>query len=389
MRVLIASGGTGGHVFPALSVAEEIKQQRPSARFLFLGAKKLAIEGLCFGEDARVVRLPAVGMPRRISTDVASFVFRLIGSFDVSFRVVANFRPHVAIGFGNFSSVAPLFAARLLGVPVAIHEANAVPGKANLLLSRLSSAVLVNFPGSAAHFPNRNVEVVGMPLRKEFMQPRDRLGALAQIQKLSSTILTLLVVGGSQGARALNREVCNTLPILQKRAGEVQVIHLTGAADYPWVRRRYEALPLRAYVAPFESRMKTLYDAADLVVARSGASTVAEITQTGKPAILVPFPYAASGHQDQNARYLEAKGGAVVLEQLTASRGQATIPGFGETLCQLIADGGHALSVMEANNPAGGGNGNAAKKIADILFRIARPESLLCSDMRRRVAVPL
>lgn len=369
MRVLIASGGTGGHVFPALAVAEQIRQHKPDARFVFLGARKLAIEELCFGDDSRVIRLPAVGMPRKISVDCASFALRMLASFDVSLRAVMTFCPQVAIGFGNFSSVAPLAAARLRGIPVVLHEANAIPGKANRLLSRLSSAVLVNFPAAAAHFPNANVETVGMPLRKEFMQPRDRLGALANIPNFCSTILTLMVVGGSQGARALNREICNALVILKKRSFKVQVIHLTGAADYPWVRRRYDALPFPAYVAAFEPRMKPLYDAADLVVARSGASTLAEITHTGKPAILVPFPYAVSGHQEENARYLEAKGGAVVLRQQISSRGQATIPGLSETLCELIGDRDRRRRMEAVNRQLV--DGHAALKIANILMDFA------------------
>lgn len=369
MRVLIASGGTGGHVFPALAVAEEIRHRRPDARFEFLGARKLAIEESCFGDNARVIRLPAVGMPRTFSVDCASFAMRMLASLDVSLRAVTAFRPHVAIGFGNFSSVAPLAAARLRGVPVVLHEANAIPGKANRLLSRLSSAVLVNFPAAAAHFPNGNVEAVGMPLRREFMQPRDRLGALATIPNFCSTILTLMVVGGSQGARALNREICNALVILQKRSLNLQVIHLTGAADYPWVRRRYDALPFPAYVAAFESRMKPLYDAADLVVARSGASTLAEIIHTAKPAILVPFPHAVSGHQEANARHLEAKGGAIVLRQQISSCGQETVPGLSETLGELISDRDRRTRMEAVNRQLA--DGNAARSIANILVDFA------------------
>jgi UDP-N-acetylglucosamine--N-acetylmuramyl-(pentapeptide) pyrophosphoryl-undecaprenol N-acetylglucosamine transferase len=384
MRVLIASGGTGGHIFPAIAVAEEIKTRRPDAQFLFIGARKQALENFCFCRDAGAVHLPAVGMPRKVSVEFASFALRLLASFDLSLRRVASFRPHAVLGFGNFGSVGPLLAARVRGVPIVIHEANAIPGKANLLLSRLSDKVLVHFPRAARHFPNGNVEVVGMPVRKEFRQRRDRLGALAQL-KLSGTKITLLVVGGSQGARALNIEVCNTIQRLQKRSASVQVIHLTGKSDYSRVTRCYEDSPLQAYVAPFDSRMKLLYDAADFVVARAGASTIAEIIQTGKPAILVPFPYAASQHQDENARWLQEKGGAIVLKQRLTPSGRPGIPGFQGTLCQLIEDKQRLRGMADSNGRLA--NGSAAQRIAEVLFRIARPEVAVYRDIGPRSAV--
>jgi UDP-N-acetylglucosamine--N-acetylmuramyl-(pentapeptide) pyrophosphoryl-undecaprenol N-acetylglucosamine transferase len=383
VRVLIASGGTGGHVFPAIAVAEEVKRHRPDAKFLFIGARKQSLENFCFGYDAGVVDLPAVGMPRRVSVELATFAVKMVASFDLSLRRVASFRPHIAIGFGNFGSVGPLLAARIRGVPTVIHEANAIPGKANLLLSRFSDKVLVHFPRTARHFPNGNVEVVGMPVRTEFGQKQDRLGALART-KLSGTKLTLLVIGGSQGARALNIEVCDAIPILQKMSSRIQVIHLTGESDYEWVRRCYENTSIRAYVAPFESRMKLLYDAADLVVARAGASTIAEIIQTGKPALLVPFPYATSQHQDENARHLERTGGAVVLRQQLASSERPSIPGFQKTLLDLIEDRRRRWAMAESNRKLC--NGCAAHKIAEVLLRIARPEVSVCRGPRRRAA---
>ncbi len=384
MKVLIASGGTGGHVFPAAAVAEEVKRRRPDARFLFIGARKRTLEELDFSVDAGVVHLPAVGMPRRVSVEFATFALKMVASFDLSLRQVASFRPHVALGFGNFGSVGPLLAARIRGVPIAIHEANAIPGKANLLLSRFSDSVLVHFPRAARHFPNGDVEVVGMPVREQFKQRRDRLGALAQIN-LSGTKFTLLVVGGSQGARALNIEVCNTIPILDRISSRVQVIHLTGKSDYAWVRQRYENSTLQAWVVPFDPRMKMLYDAADLVVARAGASTIAEIVQTGRPALLVPFPYATCQHQDKNASYLQEAGGAVVLRQSPGASGQPSIPGFRETLLGLIEDRRRRWAMADSNRELSGDC--AARKIADALFRIASPEIAVYRDTQRRAAV--
>jgi len=391
MRVLIASGGTGGHIFPAISVVKEIRRRRPDTQFLFMGSTNEALKAFRFpacgarGGASRVVPLPAVGMPRTISMGLAPFAFRLLVSFDHSLRRVARFQPHLAVGFGNFGSVAPLLAAKARGIPVAIHEANAVPGRANLLLSRFSDKVLVNFPRAARYFPNGCADVVGMPLRTEFMEARDRLGALAKLN-LSGTEFTLLVAGGSQGAEALNREVCSLLPTLQGIADNIQLIHLTGRSDYSWVRACYDRSSLRSYVVPFEPRMKILYDAADLIVARAGASTIAEIVQVGKPAILVPFPYATARHQDRNARCLEENNGAVVLRQRMSTSGRASIPGLLEKVTELIRDS-RRLREMSANN-CRLANGSAACKIVDVLFKIARPEAVVLRGIGRRVAVP-
>jgi len=385
MRVLIATGGTGGHIFPAISVAEEIRSRLPDSRFLFMVATNKGVRDLSLPGDATIVPLPAIGMPRKLSLDFVSFVYRLAVSFGRCMREVASFRPHVAIGFGNFASFAPLLAAKMRGVPIVIHEANAVPGKANLLLSKPSDRVLVGFPHAARRFPKGKVKVVGMPLRKEFTEPRDRLGALAKL-KLSGTKNTLLVVGGSQGANALNVEVVNIIVILQHLSEKIQLIHLTGAADYHWVRRRYAASALEAYVAPFDSRMKLLYDAADLAITRAGASTVAELVQTGKAAILVPFPHATARHQDANARYLEENGGAVVLKQLSSPDGRVSIPGLGKKLLELINDTQRLQEMGENNRRLA--NGSAARNVADVLFSVSRSDSIAERELRRRVAAP-
>jgi len=386
MRLLIASGGTGGHIFPAISVAKEIRRRRPETQFLFMGSTNGGLKGRRLAEGACVVPLPAVGMPRRVSVGFASFAVRLLASFEQSVRQVARFQPHAAIGFGNFGSVAPLLAAKTRGVPVVIHEANAIPGKANLLLSRFSDKVLVNFPRAARHFPNGNVVVVGMPVRKEFKETRDRLGALVRL-KLSGTEFTLLVAGGSQGAQALNKEICSLLPTLERMSHKIQIIHLAGKRDYSWVKACYDRASLRSYVAAFEPRMKLLYDAADLVIARAGASTIAEIVETGKPAILVPFPYATAQHQEENARYLEQNNGAILLKQRLSPSGRGSlVPGLLEKLTGLIEDSRRLQEMADSNRRAA--NGSASVKIADVLFKVARPEAAVVHNIGRRVAVP-
>jgi UDP-N-acetylglucosamine--N-acetylmuramyl-(pentapeptide) pyrophosphoryl-undecaprenol N-acetylglucosamine transferase len=322
-----------------------------------------------------------------VSTALASFAFRLFVSYDHAVRRIVSFRPHVAVGFGNFGSVAPLLAAKSRGIPVVIHEANAVPGKANLLLSRFSDRVLVNFPRTARHFVrgNGNLKAVGMPVREEFIGERNRLGALAKLN-LSGTDFTLLVAGGSQGAQALNKEFCRLLPNLQRMSDRIQVIHLTGRSDYLWVRACYDQSALRSYVVPFETRMKLLYDAADLMVSRAGASTIAEIIQTGKPAVLVPFPHATDGHQTQNAECLKEKGGAVVLKQTSSRTGQASVPGLFEEIAGLIANGRRLREMSENSRRLV--NGCAASKIADVLFEVTHPHAAVFHDVRQRVAVP-
>lgn len=391
MRVLIVSGGTGGHIFPALSVAEEIEARQPDARFLFVGSMNRGLKGVPLSRAARFVPLPVVGVPRTVSSELASVSFRFMASFDRCLRRIASFGPQVAVGFGNFGSIAPLLAAKFRHVPVAIHEANAIPGRANLFLSRFSDRVMVSFPRTVGLFPNGSAEVVGMPVRKEFTKARNRLGALANL-KLSGTEFTLLVAGGSQGARTLNREVCRLLPLLQRLPQRIQLIHLTGKEDYSWVKACYERSSppgdrggRRWYVAAFEPRMKMLYDAADLILARAGASTVAEIIETGTPAILVPFPHATAHHQDENAGYLEKNNGAVVLKQRSSPPGRPIIPGLVETLRELIGDRERLREMAQNNRRLA--DGCAAGKIVDVLFEIARGEEVAVPRMGQRVTV--
>ncbi len=241
--------------------------------------------------------------------------YRIFGAVRRFRRAMRDSRPDIAVGFGSYASVPGLLAARSLRIPFIIHEQNAVPGSANRLLGRWASGVAVAFPGTEGIFHQAEVRVVGNPVRAELAIPVDRAEAL-RFFDLADGVFTLAVVGGSQGAQSLNRAIAASLAIW---GGEpVQIVHAAGKEKYQKLLEEVEASGIgpgatwRPY--PYIDRMDLLYAAADLVVCRSGASTLAELTLLGKPSILVPYPYAAAGHQEANARVLQERGAALLVK---------------------------------------------------------------------------
>jgi len=269
-------------------------------------------------------------MPRKFSIKLPAFVFQTLRGLNRSLRIIRECRPDVAVGFGNFGSYGPVRAAGRRGISVFLHEANSIAGKANRMLSKYAGCVGLNFPDAEKWFAGKRVEIVGMPIRSEFAQPRRREEAIKYFG-LGPERLTLLVMGGSQGARHINEVVCGMLSDLGELG--VQVIHLTGEDDFEKVRDAYSAVDLRSSVRAFEGRMSSAFDAADVVVSRAGASTLAEISATGKPAILVPFPFATDDHQLHNARYMSERKAAMLIEDK-----DMTIGNLFEKLEVLIGD---------------------------------------------------
>ncbi len=315
--VLVASGGTGGHLFPAIALAHELVRRRPSTRIAFVGSGRTAARNAVTDAGFEWHAVPGRGMPRRGVLGLVPFAWALLRGLVASRRLVRRLRPDVAVGFGNYGSVAPLIAAHRRRVPVVIHESNALPGKANRLLARMADAVAVQFDeardalSAVARCP---VEAVGMPVRDELLELPDTRDA-RRAYGLDEDAFTLLVMGGSQGARRLNEVVCQSLAQLERLSTRVQVIHLCGAHDEATVRAAYEAHSLPHAVRAFEPDMASAYAAADCALCRAGAATVAELEVTGTPALLVPYPYATEAHQARNADVLERHGAARVVAQ--------------------------------------------------------------------------
>lgn len=307
-RVVIACGGTGGHLFPGLAVAEELKSR---GHELLLIVSEKAIDSLALKghPDFRYEKLPSVGMPSPLSPAFLRFLRRTWESLGHCRALYRRYRPSVVLGMGGFTSTAPLLAGRMQKLPTLIHESNAIPGRANALAARFVTRVLLGFADCQDRFPGRDCAVTGTPVRKDLGQRIPRAEALARL-RLAEDAPTLLVMGGSQGASGINRALFKAASLL--KASRVQIIHLTGDRDDRLAAANYQREGIPHYVAPFHHSMEELYSAADLVVSRAGAASLSELSHFGLPSILIPYPFAADDHQTANARIFAEAGAAEI-----------------------------------------------------------------------------
>lgn len=325
-RIAIAGGGTGGHLFPALAVGEVLKS-RGHEVLIFISEKEvdaLAIKGRT---DFRFEKLPSVGMPKLFSPAMLMFFKRFNASLAPCRRIFDEFKPDAVLGMGGFTSTPPILAGKLRKVPTFVHESNAIPGKANRLNGWLVDEVLLGFDECKKYFPKARTEVTGTPIRHSLKQRMSREEALAAFG-LRPDGQTVLVMGGSQGAQGINRAVRQSLLHLRTPGGAaLQFIHLTGPQDEEAMKEAYREAGVPAHVAPFCHEMGAAYQAADLVIARSGAASLAEIAYFALPSILIPYPYAAENHQQFNAEIFARAGAATLLKEADAT---------GEALAALI-----------------------------------------------------
>lgn len=308
-RFVLAGGGSGGHLCPGLAVAEAILRESPASRILFLAPGR-AVEDLLFAgtryERRRVTSLRGRGGRLAIP-------HRAVASLAQSLAILARFRPSAVVGLGGFGSVPPALAARALRIPLVLLEQNAVAGKANVFLSRRAERVYCAFTSAAREMAGAAVDVVGNPTRRDVLEG-DREAAY-RFFGLEPRRRTLLVLGGSQGASALNSAVISHLHRLGTLRDGVQALHVTGARDVARVREVYEREGIPAFVTPFLSEMGLAYAVADLALSRAGGTTVAELLGNGVPAVLVPYPHHADRHQLRNAQEAVAAGAAVICEE--------------------------------------------------------------------------
>jgi len=312
LRVLFAGGGTGGHLMPGAAMAEALGLAAPGSRCLFLVAARAARQrwGSAIARFNRVEMPDAPwdgpGQKLRFPVRSGRAAARAIG-------VLRAFRPHVVVGLGGSSCVAPTLVGRLMGARTALVEANAVPGRTVRMLAPLVDAVAVQWAATGRGLRARRVISKGLPVRLRLLRGR-RERALKRLG-FSPDRVTLLVMGGSQGAEALNRALVASLPMLAQGRPPLQVVHLTGEAHLAEALRARRRSPLPYRPIGFADEMADLYAAADLVLARAGGSTLAELTALGLPAILVPYPHATDDHQMANAAALSSAGAAVTVEQ--------------------------------------------------------------------------
>src|SRR6266513_689303 len=314
MNAVIACGGTGGHLFPGIAVAEVLRERGHDV-MLLVSEKDIDALALSGRENFRVEKLPTVGLPSPFSPAFFGFLRRFYESLALCRSIYRTFKPQVVLGMGGFTSTAPVLAGRIRGIATFIHESNAVPGKANRLTARMVRAVMLGFKECALFFPKVRTEVTGTPVRNELVhldrQPaRQKLG-------MREDLTTLLVMGGSQGASAINQAMIKSLPFLN--GVPLQVIHLSGGRDERLVSDNYRRENVPAYVAAFHHRMEEVYSAADLLVARAGAASLAEFAAFSLPGILIPVPYATDDHQTRNAEIYARAQAAILLKESEVS----------------------------------------------------------------------
>jgi len=319
-RLLIAGGGTGGHLFPGVAIAEELRAREAGAEITFVGTKR--------GIEARV--LPELGWPLEL-IEVSGLktvglggairgVFRLPRAMWQARRLLKQYKPDAVIGVGGYASGPVVLAAKLRGIPTAICEQNSIPGFTNKLLGKLVRAVFLSFDESKRFFKPRKIVMSGNPVRRDLLQ---RL--LAGVPATHDTV-HVLVVGGSQGAVAVNELASQALGALAK-VHRLVIVHQTGDKDLEPTRARYAAAGVSATCSAFIKDMAAAYHDADLVIGRAGATTVAELAIAGKPAVFIPYPFAADNHQELNAREMADKGAALMFRQadLTADKLAAAV----------------------------------------------------------------
>ena len=337
---MIACGGTGGHLFPGLAVAEALQSRRHQVRLL---VSEKAIDGTALAAlpessdpstRIAVEAVPAVGYEG--SRRLLRFCIRLARATRGCAAACDEFEPDAVLGMGGFTSAPAVFGARWSrrrGTATFIHESNAVPGKANRWAGRFADHVAVGLADCARFFGGKPVTVTGTPIRAALSHGKVA-GARAELG-LETSRLTVLVVGGSQGAHAINEAVASALPWLDGRKGALQFVHLAGALDEQFMRESYEKNGFQAKVMSFCSQMELAYSAADMVVARSGASTLTEIAAFGLPTVLIPYPRATGNHQWHNARVFERAGAARLIDQSQVDDRQVDP---GERLATVIAE---------------------------------------------------
>jgi len=310
MKLIIAGGGTGGHLFPGIAVAEEFLAQSPDNEVLFVGTDHGIEARLLPKLGYRLALISASGMKGLGTAKKIMSVGRLLYGYAQSRKILKDFRPDLVLGVGGYASAPLLLAARGMGLRRFIHEQNAAPGLTNKILGRFVDGVFISMPESASFFPKKITLMTGNPIRKEILW-----GFQERVRSVGDAF-SLLIFGGSAGAHRVNTALLDALPFLSGVKGRLRITHQTGEKDLALVREGYRALGFQAIVSSFIENMSAAYGAADLVICRAGATTIAEVTACGKGCIFIPFPYASDDHQRKNAQsLLHQSAGFMILEE--------------------------------------------------------------------------
>jgi UDP-N-acetylglucosamine--N-acetylmuramyl-(pentapeptide) pyrophosphoryl-undecaprenol N-acetylglucosamine transferase len=311
-RILIGGGGTGGHVFPAIAIADALKVMHPGAEFLFVGATgRLEMEKVPEA-GYPIEGLPVAGFQRRLTLKNISFFFRLAASMMKSRKIIRRFKPHVAVGVGGYASGPILKAAVRHGIPILIQEQNSYAGVTNRLLARSARSICVAYEGMERYFPADKIHLTGNPIRQHLLDSSADKSADRKAFGLEPDRKTCMVVGGSLGARTLNQSLLSGLDRLDR--DDLQLIWQCGKSAFMKIKEQVDVSGLsNIRVMPFISKMERAYGAADVIVSRAGAISISELCVIGKPVILVPSPNVAEDHQTRNAEALSSRNAAIMV----------------------------------------------------------------------------
>jgi len=313
LRVIVSGGGTGGHIFPAVSIANELRERLPESEILFVGALgKMEMERVP-AAGYRIVGLPVMGFPRKPSFKMISFFLKLFRSMRLANKIITDFKPDVAIGVGGFASGPVLKAAVRKGVPAVLQEQNSYAGVTNKLLSSKVTKICVAYPNMERYFPAEKIVLTGNPIRKNLIETVVNKFEAFEYFGLDADKPVVLIVGGSLGARTLNESVMANLELI--RRSETQIVWQTGSYYYKEMLERLGPnSPKNLKAMEFVSRMDLAYAVADVVISRAGAGTISELCLLGKPSVLVPSPNVAEDHQTKNAMALVENQAALLIK---------------------------------------------------------------------------
>lgn len=352
MKVLLAGGGTGGHIYPAVTIARGLQAKVPDCEILFVGTKQGLEADIIPKEGFSFRTIDVQGMQRSLSWDTFRTIGRLIKGLGQSRRILQEFQPDVVIGTGGYVCGPVVLMASLLGIPAVIQEQNVIPGITNKILARFVKLVLLGFKEASPYFPKGSKTVAaGNPVRPDIIDARRENGLRAF--GLDPAKRTILVAGGSRGARKINEAMLQVYHDFMAEK-DIQILHVTGNSEYEPLRAKAKELGIdcqnhgNIILAPYLYNMPEAMAAADLIIYRAGAIGLAEIAARGLPAVLVPYPYAAENHQEYNARLVEEKGAAVVItdKELTGKK-------LSQTISSLLFEPGKLTQMAAASHALG------------------------------------
>ena len=314
MRIIFAAGTTGGHLYPALAIADYIKKRGKNSDILFLISKRVSSDiTKVFGTKTgfQTAAIYGRGWNRNKLFSIIPCLFEAFIGLIQSFILILKFKPDLVVGMGSYLSVSPIITAYLMRIPTLIHEQNVVPGSTNKLLTNIATEVEVAFDETKKYLSCKSkIATVGNPIRDDILKAVDKRDNMASKKKK-----TILVFGGSQGAHQINIVSLDTFINIRENLKDWHIIHITGQGDYKLVLEKYKKTNLDVKVMPFTEHIEDIYTISDLVISRAGAMTITEISLFGIPAILIPYPHSAANHQFYNGKLLSNNGAGIIIEE--------------------------------------------------------------------------